>query len=61
MGKGIDVEEGAEDRDEEGREKEIGEGRGEEASSLESPACNATKVDSHARGGLRPTTLRSRR
>jgi hypothetical protein len=25
--------------------------KGEEASSQESPACNATKVDSHAGGG----------
>ncbi len=34
---------------------------GEGGRSQESPACKATEVDSHAGGGLRPTTLRSRR
>ena len=28
--------------------------------SLDGPACNATEVDSHAGGGLRPATLMSR-
>ena len=47
------------DRGQRERQGKARQGR-ENLRSLDGPACNATEVDSHAGGGLRPATLMSR-